>query len=75
MIKYMNRSGSSGVYAFQTTVDSITVQFNNGTAYLYTHAKPGFMQVEKMKQLATIGSRLNSYISTTIKKGYQSKLR
>lgn len=74
MIRYRNINGNSGVYAYANSTDSITVQFNDGSAYLYTYAVPGRSDVERMKSLAVNGSGLNSYISTSVKKRYQSKL-
>jgi len=75
MTHYRNIGGNSGVLAFESTADSITVQFNNGSAYIYTYAIPGKSDVDRMKLLAENGSGLNSYISSVIKKRYQTKLR
>ncbi len=75
MIRYRNINGDSGVLAYANNTASITVQFNNGSTYLYTYAIPGRSDVERMKWLAEHGCGLNNYISTTVGKRYQSKLR
>lgn len=75
MTNYMNRSGTSGVYGYENSINSITVQFKNGSVYLYTYSSTGASHIEKMKQLASMGSGLNSFITTTVKKRYQAKLR
>ena len=72
---YKNLGGNSGVSAYAISDDSITVQFNDGGTYLYNYNKPGAQSVERMKQLAISGRGLNSFISTSVKKNYASKLR
>jgi hypothetical protein len=74
MTNYRNLGGNSGVAAYESAEDSITVQFNDGALYLYNNAKPGRAYVDKMKQLALNGSGLNSLISVKIKKNYYRKL-
>jgi len=75
MTKYLNRSGNSGVYAYETESDQILVQFTDGSVYLYNYSVPGIDEVEHMKQLATSGLGLNSYIGRNIRKRYASKIR
>lgn len=70
---YQNIGGNSGVLAYEIGTDSITVQFKDGWFYLYTYASVGRCAIETMKQLATNGVGLNSYISKTVKKGFASK--
>ncbi len=74
MNRYENLGGNSGVAAYEIAEDSITVQFNDGTLYLYNNSKPGRIYVDKMKQLALNGSGLNSLISSEIRKNYYRKL-
>jgi len=75
MERYANRGGDSGVTAFEKDADSITVQFKDGSLYLYNGMRPGFQIVDRMKTLALSGQGLNSYISTTVKKNFFKKLR
>lgn len=75
MTRYKNINGNSGVFAYANNTDSISVQFNDGAVYLYTYSSTGRNDIERMKSFAVNGSGLNSYISTTVKKRYQTKLR
>ena len=75
MEKYNNIGGDSGIVGYETGIDYIKVQFKDGAVYLYNYIRPGQIKVEHMKNLAKRGSGLNSYISTSIRKNYASKLR
>ena len=75
MVRYQNLGGNSGVYAYEIGNGNITVQFNDGATYLYTTASAGTYNISYMQQLAVAGRGLNSFISTTVKKGYATKLR
>ena len=75
MEHYKNLGGNSGVKAYEIGDDSITVQFKDGAIYLYTNGSAGSSAIEKMKALAVSGSGLNSFISSTVKKGYARKIR
>jgi hypothetical protein len=71
--RYANLSGNSGVVAYQTGVDSITVEFVNGQKYLYNYQSAGPANVETMKQLAARGQGLSAFISTTVSNGYAKR--
>jgi hypothetical protein len=75
MERYRNLGGGSGVRRYEIGDDYIVVEFNDGGTYLYNYQKPGSSNVERMKSIAVSGKGLNSFISTTIKKKYASKLR
>ena len=75
MQHYTDINSDSGVSAYETGPDSITVQFKDGSAYLYTDGSAGSAAISTMKQLAASGDGLNSYINKYVKKGYASKLR
>lgn len=75
MTRYRNLGGTSGVYAYEIGINSITVQFNDGATYFYTTSSMGSYNISQMQRLAAAGRGLNSFISTTVKKGYASKLR
>jgi len=75
MPAYANRGGNSGVVTYETTADSITVEFKDGWKYVYDVNKPGTATVSKMKELAQTGQGLNSYISSVVKKNFSGKHR
>jgi hypothetical protein len=75
MEKYRNLDGNSGVEAFEIGHHSITIEFKDGGAYLYTFRSAGRVNVEKMQDLAKAGKGLNSYISQNIRAAYSEKIR
>ncbi|MEQ8908157.1 MAG: hypothetical protein RIC95_03115 [Vicingaceae bacterium] len=74
MVRYRNLGGNSGVSAYEIGSDFIKVRFNDGGLYLYTNARTGVHNVERMKRLAQRGQGLNSLISRSIRKRYAAKL-
>ncbi len=75
MERYNNLGGDSGVAAFETTADSITIQFSTGATYLYNYQSAGSHHIEQMKVLAHAGEGLNSYTKRYVNRGYAAKLR
>ena len=75
MQRYLNRSGGSGVVAYEAGPASITVRFADGSVYLYDRGRPGVAQVDEMKRLAQAGRGLSSYISRAVRQNYAKKLR
>jgi hypothetical protein len=75
MQPYNDHNGDSGVLRYETTLDSITVQFKDGAVYQYTNASAGSGAIAAMKLLATGGNGLNAYINLNVRKKYASKLR
>ena len=75
MEKYLNLGGNSGIAAYEIGVDSITVQFNDGSIYLYNYQSAGKENIEHMKKLAVAGQGLNSFIMRKVRKSYATKLR
>lgn len=75
MVRYKNLSGDSGVSAYEIGDDYIKVEFSDGSLYLYNYESAGSQNIEHMKTLAENGSGLNSFINTTVRKNYASKLR
>ena len=63
MEKYKDRSGSSGISAYEIGDDWIRVRFKPGTIYKYSYRSAGQDHVEQMKDLAQKGRGLASYIS------------
>ena len=73
MPAYKNRSGNSGIIAYEIGRTFIKVRFRDGF-YNYTYAQPGKAQVEEMKKLAASGKGLSTFISRFVKENYASKL-
>ncbi len=69
MVRYANLNGDSGIVSFESTDDSISIEFRHPTKaghryYKYSYASASYAVVELMKGLALRGRGLNSYIST-----------
>jgi hypothetical protein len=75
MERYRNKGGDSGIFAYEISSDSITVQFSDGSVYLYTITSTGSQNIAEMKKLAVNGEGLNSFISRVVRKSYERKLR
>lgn len=75
MKKYGNKNGLSGVTGYDTTPDSICVEFNNKAIYRYTSKSAGKKIITKMKVLAANGRGLSTYISQIVKSKFDKKLR
>lgn len=75
MVRYKNLGGESGVFAYENGENQITVQFTDGSVYLYTSRSTSASNIAHMQSLAVAGRGLNSFISKIVKKGYASKLR
>lgn len=75
MQRYMNLGGGSGIVAFEIAPGQITVQFHDGSQYLYTNASAGAANIMEMQALATAGSGLNSFIDRNVRKGYAKRWR
>ncbi len=73
MTRYKNLSGRSGVYAYETGPNYISVEFNlNGKprVYTYSNRRAGRHHVSEMKMRAFCGCGLNTYINQFVKKLY-----
>ncbi len=75
MERYANRGGDSNVAAYEIDATSVSVQFNDGSVYLYTYQSAGAGNIEQMKQFARAGQGLNSFIQRAVRKAYARKLR
>ena len=74
MQRYSNRSGESGVVAYDIGKDSITVKFAGGVSYVYTDASAGAAHIARMRELASAGRGLSTYISQHVHERYARKL-
>ena len=75
MQRYKDPHGTSGVTAYQAGPDYIDGQFRNGPRYRYTYQIPGIQHVEAMKQLASEGQKLATYINQHVREHYAARLR
>jgi hypothetical protein len=71
---YRNRSGESGVVAYELRHDGIVVVFRNGMTYLYDYRSTGRAHVDRMKRLAASGRGLSTYISRRVGARYAARL-
>ncbi|KTC66277.1 Uncharacterised protein (plasmid) [Legionella adelaidensis] len=72
MEKYLNKSGNSGVEAYDIGLDYIKVKFKTSSLiYVYTYKIPGVREVNLMKGLAQQGLGLSTYISQHIKTNFE----
>lgn len=71
---YLDNYGNSGVVGYEIGEDSIAVEFEDGSIYLYNHACTGSEAIRMMKQLAARGDGLNTYINLFVKDQFASRL-
>jgi hypothetical protein len=74
MERYRNRSGESGIIAYEERSNGIVLQFANGGRYLYTFASSGREHVVAMKHLARRGRGLATYLNQHVGGNYATKL-
>ena len=70
-----NRSGDSGVRAFEIGEDFIVVEFLDLAVYRYTRASAGAANIEQMKRLAESGKGLATFINRHVRKRYEARLK
>jgi hypothetical protein len=75
MKRYGNLSGDSGVVAYETGDDWITVEFRTGGVYRYDYDCNGRANIERMKRLASSGRGLAAYINKNLGGRYAARLR
>lgn len=71
MKPYLNRTGQSGIVAYDYDETRICIQFHDGKTYEYSIARIGSANLAMLKQRADCGEGLNSAINKnpTIKTG------
>ena len=74
MSRYKNLSGHSGVVAYETTTNSITLTFTDGGRYLYTSVSVGRAALDRMIALAKAGRGLSTFVSQNVRENYERKL-
>jgi hypothetical protein len=75
MQRYKNISGNSGVIAYQTGRDCITIEFEDGAIYRYTCKSAGRANIEQMKALAAAGKGLSTFVVRHVRNAYAAKLQ
>ncbi len=63
MQRYGNRSGISGVVAYEIGEDFVRAQFDGGETYRYSKKGVGARHLAELKRLAKLGEGLTTYIS------------
>lgn len=63
MKRYGNRSGKSGVVAYELRPGAIVIAFVGGEKYEYTQASAGLDGVATMQRLAVAGEGLSTFVS------------
>lgn len=71
---YRNRSGNSGIKAYELMQDGVKVQFADGSVYLYDNKTNGARSIRIMKKLASDGIGLTTYINQKIRKNFAHKV-
>jgi hypothetical protein len=75
MQMYRTSNHDTGVIAYQTAEDSISIKFRDGSVYLYTNKSAGPAAITEMKILAKKGAGLTTYINQHVRDHYQAKLK
>ena len=71
MERYANRSGNSGVEAYEAGPGFIRIKYvRDPEPYLYTDESAGPEQIRKMQELARAGKGLATYVSRYVKTNY-----
>lgn len=52
MTQYNNKSGNSGILAYEIRDSQISIKFSDGSVYHYSYISAGQSNVEQMKKLA-----------------------
>jgi hypothetical protein len=75
MQQYKTANHNTGVVAYETGKDSISIKFRDGSVYVYTNKSAGVAAIAEMKTLAKKGAGLTTYINQHVRDHYQLKLR
>lgn len=75
MRQYGWHAKTHGVVAFESSPDSIDVEFTSGWIYHFSYDRPGALRVERMKHLAESGHGLSTFISKHVKNRFESRRR
>lgn len=73
MFHYRNLGGKSGVSEYDTGPDWFLIKFKDGSMYLYTVKSTDPSHIQNMRQLAEMGSGLNSYVNRLVGNQYAGR--
>lgn len=71
MKTYGNPANNSGIAAYEIAAQHIKVKFKRGGTFVYSYTSAGAEHIENMKELATRGVGLNTYINKYVKDSYE----
>jgi hypothetical protein len=74
-IRYKNLSGVSKVSRYEIQKDMMTIRFTDSSVYCYTNQSADPVNIEKMKELATAGKGLGTFIDANLKDRFMRKVR
>jgi len=72
---YKNLNGNSGIKSYHFDHESITVEFADGSTYLYNYETNGKRAIKIMKGLAENGLGLTTYINQEVRELYAQKIK
>lgn len=75
MTPYKNLSGNSGIKAYELLQDGISIEFADGSIYLYNYKFNGQRAIKIMKALAKKGIGLTTYINQEIRENFAEKIQ
>ena len=75
MKRYKNLGGDAGIRSYEIATGAITVEFADGSTYLYTDASTGAENIAQMQRLAKAGKGLTTFINRVVRERYAKKLR
>lgn len=75
MERYKNLGGNSNIMSYELSNSEITVQFGDGSIYLYTNQSTSTKNINEMHRLARAGYGLNSFIGRVVRKGFARKIQ
>ncbi|MDB5157603.1 MAG: hypothetical protein JWR50_2310 [Mucilaginibacter sp.] len=75
MQQYKTANPDTGVIAYKSGKDSISIKFKDGSVYTYTNQSAGHSAIAEMKILAKKGVGLTTYINRHVRDHYEKKLR
>lgn len=71
MVDYLNNRENSPITHYEINPQTITVWFKGGKSYCYSYyGEAGEQNVEKMKELAILGTGLSAYITQNVRFDY-----
>lgn len=75
MQRYRNLGGDSGVLSYEAEPGAITVEFSDGSVYLYTDESAGAANIAEMQRLAANGQGLCTFINRVVRNNYARMIR